>query len=103
VGAASLLVQVPWKPSSVDGRGARRQGRAGHRDHPRGDQRHRRGAREDGSADHDVHPVPLTAKLVGELSLLVYVPVKPMVTDPLGAIVALYGSLAAVTFSPDWV
>jgi hypothetical protein len=45
----------------------------------------------------------LTAKLVGDVSLLVYDPVKPMVTDPLGAIVALYGSLAAVTFSPDWV
>ena len=70
---------------AVDGRGVRRQGRAGHRDHPRGDQRKRRGAGQDGAVGHAAHPVPLTAKLVGELSLLVYVPVKPMVTDPPGA------------------
>src|SRR5450631_1009541 len=50
-----------------------------------------------------LHAVPLTANAVGAASLLVKVPVKPMVTEPAGAMVALYGSLTAVTFSPDWV
>ena len=38
---------------------------------PAGGQRNRRGAREDGPADHAAHPVPFTAKLAGDASLLV--------------------------------
>jgi len=39
--------------------------------------------------------VPFTTNVVGEDSLTVNVPVKPIVTVPDGAIVALYGSAAA--------
>jgi hypothetical protein len=42
-----------------------------------------------GMEGSQVQAVPLTAKLVGEALLLVKVPVKPMVTEPDAAIVAL--------------
>ena len=50
-----------------------------------------------------VQAVPFTEKLVGDASLLVNVPVKPIVTDPAGAMEASYDSGVTVTFSPDWV
>lgn len=46
--------------------------------------------------------MPFTAKLAGDVSLVLNEPVKPTVTDEDGAIVELYGSAVAVTFSVDW-
>lgn len=43
---------------------------------------------------------PLTVNDVGLALLLVYVPVKPIVTDAFAASDALYGSFVAVTASP---
>ncbi len=50
-----------------------------------------------------VHGRPFSAKPAGAVFAPDQAPLKPNVTEPPGAIDALYGTFAAATDAPDWL